>query len=92
MDVAQTIGTIAGVLTTASFVPQVIQTWKTKSTRDISLAWSFTLTVGIGLWFTYGLMIGELPVIVANGLSLVLSCAVLAMKLLFKGEKPVVLD
>jgi len=83
MEPAQILGLVAGTLTTASFLPQVIKTWKTRSVGDISLVWSMTLTLGIGLWFSYGLMIGELPVILANGISLLFSLSLLAMKLKF---------
>lgn len=75
------LGYVAGACTTLAFVPQVVRTWRTRSARDLSLAMFVVLTVGIGLWLAYGVLVHDLPVIVANGVTLVLSGALLAMKL-----------
>ncbi len=50
------IGIAAGAFTTLSFVPQVIQVVKTKSTKDISLPMFLMFTIGIFLWLVYGLL------------------------------------
>ena len=75
------LGFIAGVLTTAAFVPQVLKIWRTRSARDISLGMYTAFTSGVVLWLVYGLALGSLPIIVANVFTLVLSLAVLVMKL-----------
>ncbi len=75
------IGYIAGALTTFAFLPQVIRVWRTRSAGDISLGMYWTYTIGIALWLAYGVMIGSPPVIVANAVTLLLSGAVLALKL-----------
>jgi MtN3 and saliva related transmembrane protein len=80
---SEEIGTLAGLLTTIAFIPQVWRVWKTRSARDISLPMYVIFTAGVALWFAYGLMIGALPLIVANGVTLLLAGAVLAMKLRF---------
>lgn len=80
-DLAETIGLMAGVLTTLSFVPQVHQTWRTRSTKDISLPMFLAFCTGVLLWLIYGIMIRSLPVILANGVTLILSGAILVMKL-----------
>lgn len=75
------LGFLAGVLTTAAFVPQVLKIWKTRSARDISLAMYAVFTTGVGLWLVYGIALGSMPIIVANVFTLVLALAVLSMKL-----------
>jgi MtN3 and saliva related transmembrane protein len=80
-DLAEVIGLMAGVLTTLSFVPQVHQTWRTRSTKDISLPMFLAFCTGVLLWLIYGIMIGSLPVMLANGVTLILSGAILVMKL-----------
>lgn len=63
------IGNIAAVLTTAAFFPQVIRTWKTKSTDDMSWSWLLMLTIGVFLWLIYGISNSLLPVTAANGVT-----------------------
>lgn len=80
-EVAEAIGLMAALLTTLSFLPQVRQTWRTKSTKDISLPMFLAFSTGVLLWLVYGIMIHSLPVILANGVTFVLSGAILIMKL-----------
>jgi len=44
------IGLAAGCCTTLAFVPQVVKTWKTRSTTDISLGMFAVLVHGVTLW------------------------------------------
>jgi len=81
MDITVLIGYVAGTLTTVSFVPQVIKTWKLKETRDISLAMLLLFAVGILLWTVYGIWIGSLPVIAANIMTFILVIFLIWMKL-----------
>ena len=75
------IGFAAALCTTIAFLPQVVQTWRTRSTKDISLAMFLVFTTGIFLWLVYGLIIGDLPLITANGITFVLSGTILYFKL-----------
>ena len=84
MDSITILGLIGGTFTTASFFPQVFKTWKTRSTKDVSSGMFVLLSVGITFWIAYGLKIGSVPVIAANSISLVLTLAMLGMKLLYK--------
>jgi MtN3 and saliva related transmembrane protein len=77
------IGALASALTTIAFIPQVWRVWRTRSARDLSLPMYIIFTTGVVLWFVYGLMLGALPIIVGNAVTLVLAGAVLAMKLKF---------
>ena len=82
------IGYLSGFLTTAAFLPQVIRIWRTRSTEDISLGMYWTFNLGVALWLTYGFMIKSPPVIVSNAVTLVLSGAVLVMKICYSEKKP----
>ena len=75
------IGLAAAFCTTIAFLPQVVKTWRTRSTGDISLVMFLVFTSGIFLWLVYGLIIGDLPLIIANGITLVLSGTILYFKL-----------
>jgi len=79
-----TIGVIAGALTTAAYAPQVLKVWKSKSAKDISMPTFLMLSAGTLLWFFYGIGIGSLPVMAANAITLILVAAVAVMKLVYK--------
>jgi MtN3 and saliva related transmembrane protein len=79
--VQDVVGYSAGLLATLAFVPQVVKTWKDRRANDISLGMYELFCAGVGLWLLYGLLIGSWPVIISNGITLVLSGAVLTMKL-----------
>ena len=79
----EAIGVVAAVLTTASFLPQVWHSFKTRDVSGISLGMYSVFTVGIALWLVYGLLIGAWPLILANGITLVFALAILVMKLRF---------
>jgi len=81
MSVADLLGTIAGILTTVAFIPQVWGVWKTRSTRDISLGMYLVFTTGVAFWLAYGVALGAWPIIVANLVTLMLTGTVLALKL-----------
>jgi len=80
---ADWVGYLAGILTTVAFIPQVIRLWRTRSARDISLGMYWAFTAGVALWLVYGLMIDALPVVITNGVTLVLAGAVLLLRLRF---------
>jgi len=67
------IGYLAALLTTFSSIPQILRVYRLKESRDISLWTVSSLSAGIFLWFIHGLIIGDLPVIIANAVSLCLS-------------------
>ena len=78
------IGSIAAILTTFAFLPQVIKVIKTKGTESIALCMYLMQVVGIALWLFHGLVIDDLPSIMANGVSLILSGTILYYKLKYK--------
>ena len=77
------IGIAAGSFTTISLVPQVIKTWRARSAKDLSLSMLLVFIAGVALWVTYGLMLGAMPIIAANGFTLALLLALLALKVRF---------
>ena len=79
-----TLGLIAGALTTAAFIPQVVKIWKSRHTQDISLGMFAIFSIGVFLWLLYGIQLGALPVILSNGITLVLSLTILVFKLRYK--------
>lgn len=81
MNLTTSIGLLAAACTTVSFLPQAMKVIKTKHTKDLSLGMYSLLTVGLCLWFTYGVLVEDLPVILANALSLVLAVIILSYKL-----------
>lgn len=78
------VGIAAAVLTTAAFAPQAIQAWRTRSTRDVSLPMFLMMVGGIVLWLVYGLLIGDLPLILANAVTLLLAGSILVAKIRFR--------
>ncbi|MGI9550563.1 MAG: SemiSWEET family sugar transporter [Aurantibacter sp.] len=84
MDYIEIIGLAAATITTAGFVPQVNKIWKEKSTKDISLSMYLLLSVGLTLWLIYGFYIESLPVILANGITLLLVLSIIFLKLKYK--------
>ena len=89
MDWVTSIGLVAAFCTTTAFLPQVIKSWKTKHVKDISLMYFVLVTFGIFMWFIYGLIIKDFPVIIANGISVLLAGSILYLKLkdVFKKHK-----
>lgn len=81
MDVANVTGLLAGALTTIAFLPQLIHTWKTRSTKDVSLGMFLTFTTGVFLWIVYGMLINSVPVVAANAVTFILAAAILVFKL-----------
>ncbi|MBW2975664.1 SemiSWEET transporter [Candidatus Woesearchaeota archaeon] len=81
MEPATILGLLAGTLTTVSFIPQVIKSFKMKETRDISLLMYIILCIGVLSWLIYGILIKDIPVIAANGAALILTAMILISKI-----------
>ncbi len=83
MTTTTLIGLAAATCTTIAFVPQALKAWRTRSTKDVSLSMFVLMVSGILLWLIYGAMLGDLPLVLANGVTLALAAAILACKLRF---------
>lgn len=75
------VGSVAGLLTTIAFVPQVIKTWRSGSAEDISLGMFLLFTTGVLLWLVYGLALNAMPIVVANSVTLILALTILTLKI-----------
>jgi MtN3 and saliva related transmembrane protein len=84
MNLTDLIGTLAAILTTASFLPQAWHTFRTKDVSGISLGMYSVFTIGVACWLVYGLLLGAWPVVIANSITLALASAILFMKLRYR--------
>lgn len=80
------IGFMAGTCTTIAFLPQAIQTWKTKSAKDISLGMYLIFCSGVILWLIYGILITNYPIMVTNVITLILAVSILYFKLTYREQ------
>ncbi|MGB3802125.1 MAG: SemiSWEET transporter [Lewinella sp.] len=81
------LGLVAASLTTGAYVPQVWHSWRSKSTRDLSLPMLVLFCSGVFLWLLYGLWVADVPVMFANGLTLILALSLLTLKLTNYGDR-----
>ena len=81
MNLISVLGLAAAACTTLAYVPQVVRSWRTRATRDISLGMFLVMTTGVLLWLVYGLLIRDLPLVLANGVTLLLSLTILVLKI-----------
>lgn len=86
-EAVHALGVLAGILTTSAFVPQVMKLWRTRSAEDVSALMFAVMSLGVALWLLYGLLLGLWPVILANGVTLLLAVSILWLKLRFRGAR-----
>ncbi len=75
------IGLVAAALTTSAFIPQVYKVYKEKNAAGISLTMYLFFFVGLCLWSLYGYLIGSISILIANGITLILSATIIYYKL-----------
>ncbi len=68
----QNLGLVAGVLTTAAWLPQIARTWRSRSADDLSWPYLLVFSSGVALWLVYGVLSGDVPVLAANAVTIVL--------------------
>ena len=78
------IGFFAAFCTTIAFLPQAIKVFKSKSTKDISLYMFIIFTIGVLSWLIYGIIINDMPIMLANAVTLILSFFILIYKIKYK--------
>ena len=78
------IGTVAAILTTASFFPRAWHTFRTRDVSGISLGMFSLLTLGVGMWTAYGILLQAWPIIIANTITFTLALMILLMKLRYR--------
>ncbi len=80
------LGLLAGAITTAAGIPQVVKTYRTRHARDISIWQPILLNVGMLLWLIYGICLRDLPLILANAISILCYSLLIVMKISFKDD------
>ena len=87
MSLTDLVGAAAAFLTTASFLPQAWQSFKTRDVSGVSLGMYSVFTAGVALWLAYGLLLGSWPMVIANTITLALAVMIVCMKLVYS-RKP----
>jgi len=84
MNVSPTdaLGYVAAILTTSSFIPQAVQTLRTRDTSGISLGMYVMFTSGVVIWALFGLVSGDGPVLISNVITAVPAGLILHRKIL----------
>ncbi|MFA6528553.1 MAG: PQ-loop domain-containing transporter [Candidatus Gracilibacteria bacterium] len=78
------VGYIAGALIPFSLLPQVVKSWKTKSTKDISAIWNFVYLSGLILWVIYGFLIASWPVVIMMSVEAGLALFLFVLKVRYR--------
>lgn len=82
MNFADYIGGFAATCTTIAFIPQAIQSYRTRDLSGISLPMYGIFTIGVALWLIYGLLKEDWPIIIANTITVALSAMILILKVI----------
>ena len=83
---SEIVGIIAGALSCTTFLPQVIKTWKSKSTKDVSLSMFLLASLGTTLWLVYGILINSISIIGTNIVVLIFSLTMLWLMFKHRGK------
>jgi MtN3 and saliva related transmembrane protein len=75
------LGTAGTVLSTVSLMPQVVRTWRTRSTDDISATWLMVALAAMAIWIAYGSLISAPAIVLVNVLSAFQCGSILFVKL-----------
>ena len=81
-----TLGLIAGTLTSIASIPQLVKTLRSKHARDISVWQPLLLAIGIALWLVYGILIHDLPLVLANIVPLICNIMLTILKLRYRNN------
>lgn len=83
MSMASYIGFLAAIMGTICWVPQVLKTLRTREVKDLSLWTNLLVLQTVALWLTYGLLLGDWPLILANIFSVSCVGTIVAAKLIW---------
>ncbi len=78
-----TVGMVAGFITSVAAIPQVVKTIRTRHARDISIWQPILLSAGVALWMVYGMLINDLPLILANIVPLICNTLLIGLKIYY---------
>ena len=83
-ELVEIMGLIGAFLSSITFMPQVYKTWKMKSAGDLSLSMMLIVFTSTLIWLVYGFSLHLMPVIICNGIIMLLSALLIYFKLTFK--------
>jgi MtN3 and saliva related transmembrane protein len=81
-------GLMAGMLTTVGYIPQIVKGYRTKRMNDVSLTMPVLLSIGMALWFYYGMVLEDLPIMLWNFIAVCLNLVVIFMILRYRQKQP----
>ena len=84
IELVEYIGFSAGILVAISSLPQIIKSWKTKKTSDISIGWLCLNLSGQLLWILYGILIYSISLITMSSITFLMVVSVLILKIKYK--------
>lgn len=87
MKWTEIMGHLGALLSSITFIPQVLQAWKTKSVGDLSMNMLLIVVTSTVVWLVYAISLELLPVIIANSIIFLLSSLLIYFKLTFKEPK-----
>jgi len=86
MDIINIVGAAGGIVSSVTFLPQVVKIWKTKSAKDLSMGTLLFLVLNVSLWLLYGILTNLYPIIITNGIVLSMVFIMIYFKLTFKEQ------
>ena len=81
MDPLLILGALGIICTSVQLIPQIIKAYRTRSVTDVSLGMLLIILVGTISWTTYGWLIADAAVIIANTINLGATLILLGFKL-----------
>lgn len=87
MEAWTVIGLFAGMLTTVGFIPQIVKGYRSKRMNDVSLTMPILLSMGMALWFCYGVILGDIPIMLWNLIALGLNVSVIFLILSYRQKE-----
>jgi MtN3 and saliva related transmembrane protein len=78
------LGYSAGAITSLTFLPQVIKTWKSRSAHDISLMMFLIAATNEVMWIVYGALLHNNVIIITNAVVLSMALTMIYFKLRYR--------
>ena len=78
------VGYLAGFLVAIALSPQLIKTWKTKSTKDISILWTLMFIIGLFLWIVYAVANKIFPLLIFASIEFLMAFSLFILKIIYK--------
>ena len=89
IDLIEMAGHTGAVLSSITFIPQVLKAWKTKSVGDLSIVMMLIVFFSTIIWLVYGFALNLMPVIIANSIICALSVVLIYFKFAFAPAKKI---